>query len=471
MNTISIIIRTHNEEQWIGLSLRKVLEQTIEDIEVVLVDNQSTDKTVEKARHICPDLTLVKIEDYRPGLAINEGIRTASGDYIVCLSAHCIPVDDHWLEHLYHNFQEEDDIAGVYGRQLPMESTDPIDKRDLIRTFGPERRVQEQDTFFHNANSMIRRDVWAEIPFREDVTNIEDQIWGNAVTQAGYKIVYDPDAAVYHHHGINQSNDEERTANVVQTMENQAILPEDTQSNSVNGNPLDPYELDVVSFIPIRHQAEVGVDFDEDLIQRTVDAANESEYIDRTIVLPDIELIIEKAESWGVEAPYLRPPELSERDVEVIEVFQFGLSQIESDGYFPDLIVPLEITHPFRPPGLLDEMIGKLVKKGLDTVVASHPEFRPCWLEEDDSLVRVNEDSRFRKDRQTVQVGLVSLGCVTHPHHIREGTRLGGDLGTYELQNPLSTIEIRHREDIQFWDRLKEVDLFEAERRVATTED
>jgi len=459
MADLSVVIRTHNEEEWIGQCLRHVNEQIVSEVEIVLVDNLSTDKTVEKAQHVYPDLTIVQIDDYMPGLAINEGVRASEGEYFVCLSAHCIPVDEHWLENLKKNFDREDNLAGVYGRQVPVESSDPVDKRDLIRTFGPERRVQERDTFFHNANSMIRRDVWEEHPFKEDVTNIEDQIWGNEVINAGFRLVYEPEAAVYHHHGINQGNDEQRIQGVVRTMEEHVIRPDEKGVEEMNGNPLDPAELDVISFVPIRQQTDFGVDFDESLIRRTLDAANDAEYIDDVVVLTDSDHVTDHAEEWNVEIPFLRPPELSDRGTEVAEVFQFGIERLEDDGWFPDLVLPIEITHPFRPPGLLDELITKLLREGHDTVVASFPEYRPCWIDEEGELKRVNQDTTLRIDRDPVQVGLPSLGCVTYPRYVRDAQRIGGDVGVYEVEEPLAMVEIRQRDELRHWQKLRDIEL------------
>jgi len=465
MVEISIIIRTHNEEKWIGQCLRKIREQTLDDLKIVLVDNLSTDKTVEKAQHTYPDLTLVEIDDYMPGLALNEGVRASEGSFFVCLSAHCIPADDGWLEALRTAFDEADDVAGVYGRQLPAESTDPVDKRDLIRTFGPERRVQERDTFFHNANSMIRREVWEDHPFKEEVTNIEDQIWGNEVINAGYRLVYEPDAAVYHHHGINQGNDKKRTRSVVRTMEKNPIHPDDTLDGNLHGNPYDPHELDIVSIIPVRQQINSGVDFDESLILQTIETAIGSEFVDEVVVSTDIDHVAEKATEWGAEAPFLRPPELSETDISVDEVLEYSLEQLESGGWYPDIVVPLEITHPFRPDGLLDNLVEELVTNSYDTVIASFPEYRPCWIRDDDyeaSYTRINEETQFRKDREAVQIGLPSLGCATYPHQIRSGRRVGDDIGVYEVENPIATVEIRQRDDLKYWETLREIDgLFE----------
>jgi len=456
MCSISLIIRTYNEEKWIGECLEKVLEQTITDFEVILVDNQSEDKTVEKGKNICPNLTLVQIDDYLPGKALNKGIRVSSGDFFVCLSAHCIPTDEHWLEHLRKNFEEYDDIAGVYGRQVPLESSDRVTKRDLFRTFGPEKQVQIQDTFFHNANSMVRRDVWEEFTFDEEVTNIEDQIWASEVLNEGYKIVYEPEAVVYHYHGINQGNDEERMQNVIRTMKNNILIGSDDLRTNFDSNPLDPSDLDIVSFIPIRQQVGHHVDSNEALIRETIDAVDQSEYVDDVFLATDVEYIAEYADEWGATDAVLRPPELSEKDVNVVEVYKYTLEQLEDDGRYPDLVVTADITHPLRPAGLIDDIIVHLVRNGYDTVVPVYPEYRPSWVGQDGELQQLNEATQ-RLDRNPVQIGLFSLGTVMYPHVLRQEDRLASDFGIYEMENPLATIEIRERQDLRYWEELRGV--------------
>ena len=149
-------------------------------------------KTVKKNQDKSTIEGFINIDKFFPGKALNDGIRESIGNYIVCLSAHCIPEDDQWLSNLLKNIKDNPKIAGVYGRQLPLSFTESIDKRDLLIVFGLDRRVQEKDYFFHNANSMIPRKVWDKFPFDEEVTNIEDRIWGKEVIEAGYKIIYEP---------------------------------------------------------------------------------------------------------------------------------------------------------------------------------------------------------------------------------------------------------------------------------------
>ena len=60
-----------------------------------------------------------------------------------------------------------------------------------------DKRVQEKDSFFHNANSAFTRKTWEKFRFDDEVTNIEDRIWGKEVIKNKLKIVYEPDAVVF----------------------------------------------------------------------------------------------------------------------------------------------------------------------------------------------------------------------------------------------------------------------------------
>ena len=50
--TVSIIIRTKNEERWITSCLQSIFKQSFKNFEIIIVDNQSNDKTLEKAKKI-----------------------------------------------------------------------------------------------------------------------------------------------------------------------------------------------------------------------------------------------------------------------------------------------------------------------------------------------------------------------------------------------------------------------------------
>ena len=204
---VSIIIRGKNEEDWLGLCLRAINKQLFKDYEVIYVDNESTDASINVAKTYKVN-KIRKIKKFLPGNAINIGIKASLGKYIVIISAHCIPCSENWLSQLVNSIKNKD-IAGVYGRQLPLQSTSSDDARDLLTTFGNEDRMQKKDPFFHNANSIIKRSVWNKVNFDDKITNIEDRDWAKKVINLGYKIKYDSMASVYHFHGLHQHNNYE----------------------------------------------------------------------------------------------------------------------------------------------------------------------------------------------------------------------------------------------------------------------
>lgn len=204
--TISVIVRTKNEENWIKACLSAVYSQEGVSLEVVIVDNNSDDKTVDIARKMGVE-KVVSIQSYRPGAALNKGVSVASGDFVVFLSAHCVPYDSSWLSELIRPLLRGEAVAS-YGRQIPTPATNADNARDLLMVFGSESFVQSKDSKFHNANSCIRRSYVQRFPFDNDISNVEDWYWGSECIERGDSIAYCGAAVVYHHHGINQHSNE-----------------------------------------------------------------------------------------------------------------------------------------------------------------------------------------------------------------------------------------------------------------------
>ena len=86
---VSIIIRSKNEEKWIGLCLESIFSQNYQNFEVILVDNNSKDATVKKAENW--PIKILEIEKFLPGDAINQGIDQSSGDIIGLLISPLYP--------------------------------------------------------------------------------------------------------------------------------------------------------------------------------------------------------------------------------------------------------------------------------------------------------------------------------------------------------------------------------------------
>lgn len=89
---ISVIIPVYNGETYLGTAVESVLGQTYRQIELIVVDDGSVDRTADVARSY-PDVVYVRQTNQGNAVARNTGLEHASGAYLSLLDA-----DDYWPE-------------------------------------------------------------------------------------------------------------------------------------------------------------------------------------------------------------------------------------------------------------------------------------------------------------------------------------------------------------------------------------
>ena len=108
---------------------------------------------------------------------------------------------------------------------------------------------------------------------------------------------------------------------------------------------------------------------DKPLIQYTIDAAKgvfDDEFI--CVSTDDFE-IKSVVEQLGLKVPFLRPNELASDTAGTYEVLLHAISYYESKGYFPDTLILLQPTSPFRTSAHIKEAL-KLYHESIDMVVS-----------------------------------------------------------------------------------------------------
>lgn len=115
------------------------------------------------------------------------------------------------------------------------------------------------------------------------------------------------------------------------------------------------------------------------LIVHSIVAGRAARELDRLIVSTDDPEIAAVAREHGAEVPFLRPAEYAQDDTPDLPVFQHALRWLaEHEGYRPEFVIHLRPTQPFRPAGLIDDVVRLLRASGADCVkslvpAAQHP--------------------------------------------------------------------------------------------------
>lgn len=193
------MIRCLNEAGHIGTLFEKIKKQTFADYEVVVVDSGSTDRTLEIVAGEDARLEHIEKKDFSFGRSLNIGCRAARGELLVFVSAHCYPENEDWLSNLVSGF-DDDKVAVVYGKQRGIPDSH-FSERQIFRRWFPDESVPRQDNpFSNNANCAIRRSLWEESPYDEELTGLEDVAWAQQVMRLGWWVSYRADAGVIHVH-------------------------------------------------------------------------------------------------------------------------------------------------------------------------------------------------------------------------------------------------------------------------------
>ncbi len=197
---VSVVVRAYNEAQHIGRLLEGIRRQTVQDLEVVLVDSGSTDDTVAIARGYGARVVSISPQEFTFGRALNRGIAAAQGAFIVIASAHVYPVYPDWIERLLEPFQDPR-VALTYGKQRG-NATTKFSEHQIFASWFPDGtgpRYQDHP-FCNNANAAIRRALWEKHPYDETLPGLEDLAWAKWALSQGYAVVYVPEAEIIHVH-------------------------------------------------------------------------------------------------------------------------------------------------------------------------------------------------------------------------------------------------------------------------------
>lgn len=169
--TVSVVVPARNEEANIEACLRSILQQSPAPLEVILIDNGSTDRTSEIGR----SLGVKVVYQATPGLHIarQTGLEVAVGEVVAATDADCI-VKQGWVGEIQEAFVDPA-VVESYG---PLEFFDAPPFDTLLAKYGWPLFVSIMDRLGQpntsGGNHAVRRKVALEVggydvPFGEDL--------------------------------------------------------------------------------------------------------------------------------------------------------------------------------------------------------------------------------------------------------------------------------------------------------------
>jgi cellulose synthase/poly-beta-1,6-N-acetylglucosamine synthase-like glycosyltransferase len=202
----SIVIPAYQAAAVLPHCLRALEHQSIDPAryEVIVVDDGSSDGTAAVAEQHMPALQLrvIRLSHQGPAQARNTGGQMAQGDLLLFTDADCEPAPD-WIERLTKVFADPE-ISGVKGsyrtrqrslmaRFVQQEYEDRYDRMRLLSAID----------FIDTYSAAYRRDVFLNMGGFDTAfptASVEDQELSFRLAAQGHRLVFAPDAVVYHRH-------------------------------------------------------------------------------------------------------------------------------------------------------------------------------------------------------------------------------------------------------------------------------
>ncbi len=185
---ISVNILSYNRKDSLKKTIKKVIEQNYKNIEVIVVDNASTDGTSEMIKLEFPDIKLIVLEKNIGIAGWNTGFKIANGEYVLVLDDDSYP-ETETIDRGVAEFNSNEKLAivafGVYNSSLNTNET----KDFLNRPF-----------FFNGCGAMIRKSVFEIAGYFNEMIFIyyHELDFSAKVYNCGYDIVFIADALIVH---------------------------------------------------------------------------------------------------------------------------------------------------------------------------------------------------------------------------------------------------------------------------------
>ncbi len=196
---VSIVINVYNEEENIGDCLGSLKEQSYSDFELIVVDDGSTDSTMDIVEDYREHFELKTYSTPHVGIkkARRKGVKETTGDIIVVIDADEILEPD-FLEEILSSF--EDDEVGAVGGVLRSRGDGWVTEAygTLSEAFYGLRTGEEEADWIQGGCSAYRKKALDEVGglAREKVSADKDISW--KMKKGGWKVLLNKDAVAYH---------------------------------------------------------------------------------------------------------------------------------------------------------------------------------------------------------------------------------------------------------------------------------
>jgi len=441
---VTVYIPTYNYGRYIEQAIDSVLKQTMDDWELIVINDGSTDNTSEILKKYEGHPKIRIIEQQNRGLTVSNNIalRLSEGKYLVRLDADDY-LDENALLVLSNMLDSRPEIGLVYPDYYVIDEDGEI--LEIVRRKKIGEEVELLDLPAHGACTMFRKEYLVRIKGYEENIDRQDgyDIW------LKFTRLFEPSNVnvplfYYRQHPGNLTKDQQKLLRARKAIKKNFV-----------SKYLDHSIPRVLGIIPVLKKsltypysafAEIA---GKPLLWYTIHEALQTKMLDKVVVTSDDDEVLKYAGDLAGITTIKRPPELTKSSARVQSIVLHTLNTLkEKDkACSPDAVMILFTNTPLRRATHIEEAINTMAIFNIDSVVSVCEELAPCYTHDRNGLSPLwnKRDVRLERESLYKQNGAILLSKV---NAITEKDFLGKNIG-HIIMLPEESIKINSQ--FEFW--------------------
>jgi glycosyltransferase involved in cell wall biosynthesis len=437
---VTVYIPNHNYGRFIDQAIKSVLSQTLQDFELIIIDDGSTDNSEEIIKRYVGHDKIITIFQKKKGLNVtnNIALRASRGSYIMRLDADDY-LDENALSVLAGMLERNPDTGLVFPDYFIVDEGGII--QELVRRHDFSQ-VTMLDQPAHGACTLIRRECLMDLGGYNESYSCQDgyELWLRFTKRYRVQNVNLP-LFYYRKHSRSLTCDEDRLLDT-----RARIIEEQTRMNG--------RQLKGVAVIPVRGRSidpsspALRLLGGRPLIDWTLETALQAKRLEGVMVTsPDQDLLsYVSAKYKGKVITVKRDRELAMPNTFIEDTVFHALQEYSLHSTLPGAVVLLYIECPFRSPRYVDTAIDVMELFGSDTVVGVRPDTDVFYRHNGAGLEPLRKDQVLRLEREDLYREVGQLRVIRRDFLEQTRQVSGGKVGHVVLD---AVAALRLRSD---WD-------------------
>lgn len=419
---ITVYITNYNYGRFIAQAIESVLGQSIQDFELLIVDDGSTDNSKEIIDAYADKYDLEVIYQQNKGLNItnNIALRAAKGKYIVRLDA-----DDYFhpqaLEKLSSRLEADPELGLVFPDYFFVNEEGEITEEFKRHNFDEEVSLLDQAA--HGACTMIRTEFLRDLGGYNEIFSCQDgyELWVKFT--AHYKVANVSEPLFYYRrHSSNLTRNETR------------ILSTRARINELYSNNRFG-DLRAIAVIPLRDESlALNTLGDKRIIDYKVEAALQTSRLENIVISSPSDTIGDYVKKQYAREPRVSFHKRDEKDARLNVTLAATIMAVLEEYYpkrnYPDAIVLLTIEYPLTASYVIADAIHTLFLFNSDSLISVRQESSMMFQHQGSGMQPIlNQDKVIKLEREALYKQAGGITVVRTSKFLEEKKMLTGKIG------------------------------------------